>query len=159
MPSWWNYRKRGISPRPRTLKDSPWSSSTGYRVDSDGAAIYRGGMTDATTNSDQSSPSVILPHYPGQQEAIASAAGQAVALRGLTKSFDGRRVVDAIDLDVPTGSFFGLVGPNGAGKTTTLSMVTGWLRHESGTVSVLGHDVWSDPLSAKRIIGVLPDGL
>src|SRR5664280_1688658 len=114
MPSWWNYRKRGISPRPRTLKDSPWSSSTGYRVDSDGAAIYRGGMTDATTNSDQSSPSVILPHYPGQQEAIASAAVEGLGQPPQRNRLTGRRVVDAIDLDVPTGSFFGLVGPNGA---------------------------------------------
>ncbi|HEY5114667.1 MAG TPA: ABC transporter ATP-binding protein [Nakamurella sp.] len=116
-------------------------------------------MTDATTNSDQGSPSVVLPHYPGQQEAIASAAGQAVALRGLTKAFDGRRVVDAIDLDVPTGSFFGLVGPNGAGKTTTLSMVTGLLRPDSGRAIVAGVDVWADPPAAKTRMGVLPEGL
>ena len=71
-------------------------------------------------------------------ELVAHAAGQAVALRGLTKSFGGRTVVDHIDLDVPAGSFFGLVGPNGAGKTTTLSMVTGLLRPDAGRVIVAG---------------------
>jgi len=83
----------------------------------------------------------------------------AICMRGLGKRFGDKIAVRGIDLDVPSGSFFGLVGPNGAGKTTTLSMATGLLRPDAGTVSVLGHDVWSDPLSAKRIIGVLPDGL
>jgi ABC-2 type transport system ATP-binding protein len=67
--------------------------------------------------------------------------------------------VDHINLDVPRGSFFGLVGPNGAGKTTTLSMVTGLLRPDEGRVFVAGVDVWSDPVTAKTRMGVLPDGL
>ena len=67
--------------------------------------------------------------------------------------------VDHIDLDVPAGSFFGLVGPNGAGKTTTLSMVTGLLRPDAGRVVVAGVDVWTDPAAAKARMGVLPDGL
>jgi ABC-2 type transport system ATP-binding protein len=67
--------------------------------------------------------------------------------------------VDRLDLDVPRGSFFGLVGPNGAGKTTTLSMATGLLRPDAGSAHVLGTDVWADPVAAKARIGVLPDGL
>ncbi|HZM64991.1 MAG TPA: ABC transporter ATP-binding protein [Nakamurella sp.] len=116
-------------------------------------------MPDSTTNSNERSPSVMLPRYPGQQVAIDAAAGQAVALHGLTKSFGGRAAVDHIDLEVPTGSFFGLVGPNGAGKTTTLSMVTGLLRPDAGRVIVAGVDVWADPAAAKARMGVLPDGL
>jgi len=100
-----------------------------------------------------------LPHYPGAAELLTAVTGQAVALRGLTKSFGGRPAVDHIDLDVPVGSFFGLVGPNGAGKTTTLSMVTGLLRPDAGRVVVAGVDVWSDPATAKARMGVLPDGL
>lgn len=65
--------------------------------------------------------------------------------------------VDDIDLTVRRGSMFGVVGPNGAGKTTTLSMITGLLRPDSGTVLVAGSDVWRDPISAKRVTGVLPD--
>jgi ABC-2 type transport system ATP-binding protein len=83
----------------------------------------------------------------------------AITLRGLRKSFGHTVAVDDVDLDVPSGSFFGLVGPNGAGKTTTLSMVTGLLRPDAGTVSINGADVWSDPVRAKAAIGVLPEGL
>jgi ABC-2 type transport system ATP-binding protein len=60
---------------------------------------------------------------------------------------------------VPRGSFYGIVGPNGAGKTTTLSMITGLLRPDAGSVVVNGADVWTDPIAAKRTIGVLPDRL
>ena len=87
----------------------------------------------------------------------------ALALRGLTKVFAGTPAVDQLDLDVPGGSFFGLVGPNGAGKTTTLSMATGLLRPDAGTAYVDGYDVWSGtkpggPVEAKRRVGILPDG-
>ncbi|MGS0685052.1 ABC transporter ATP-binding protein [Nakamurella sp. GG22] len=100
-----------------------------------------------------------LPSYPGAGDLVRSVAGQALALRGLTKAFGDRIAVDHIDLDVPAGSFFGLVGPNGAGKTTTLSMVTGLLRPDAGRVVVAGVDVWTDPAAAKARMGVLPDGL
>ncbi|WP_422631859.1 ABC transporter ATP-binding protein [Pseudokineococcus basanitobsidens] len=80
-------------------------------------------------------------------------------LAGLVKVFDGRPAVTGVDLVVPAGSVTGLVGPNGAGKTTTLSMATGLLRPDSGTARVLGHDVWADPVGAKRLVGLLPDGL
>ena len=88
-----------------------------------------------------------------------SVTGEALALRGLTKAFGQHVAVDHVDLDVPRGSFFGLVGPNGAGKTTTLSMVTGLLKPDAGRVIVAGVDVWSDPAAAKARMGVLPDGL
>lgn len=48
------------------------------------------------------------------------------------------------------------MGPNGAGKTTTLNMVTGLLVPDAGTAMILGHDVWSDVNTAKRMIGVMP---
>ena len=83
----------------------------------------------------------------------------ALTLRGVTKRFGPTLAVDALDLEVPRGSFYGLVGPNGAGKTTTLSMATGLLRPDAGSVDVLGADVWADPVRAKQLVGVLPDGL
>ncbi len=101
-------------------------------------------------------PETDLPAYP---DSVAPPAVVAVALRGLTKQYRGRAVVDHIGLDVPRGSFFGLVGPNGAGKTTTLSMVTGLLRPDAGRAYVAGVDVWADPVAAKARMGVLPDGL
>jgi len=78
----------------------------------------------------------------------------ALSIRGLYKRFGEKNAVDNLDLDVPTGSFYGLVGPNGAGKTTTLSMATGLLRPDAGTI-----DVWHNLIEAKRLVGVLSDGV
>ena len=83
----------------------------------------------------------------------------ALALRGLWKRFGDKVAVAGVDLDVPSGSFFGLLGPNGAGKTTTLSMATGLLRPDAGGVWVHGQSLWADPTAAKRMLGVLPDGM
>ncbi|MBF6145692.1 ABC transporter ATP-binding protein [Nocardia sp. 852002-20019_SCH5090214] len=83
----------------------------------------------------------------------------ALELSGLYKRFGGPWVVDGVSLAVPPGSFFGLVGPNGAGKTTTLSMAVGLLRPDAGQARIFGADVWADPVRAKTIVGVLPDGL
>jgi ABC-2 type transport system ATP-binding protein len=82
----------------------------------------------------------------------------ALAVNGLFKQFDGRPAVYDAHLTVPVGSFFGILGPNGAGKTTTLSMATGLLRPDAGTVRLMGHDVWADLVTAKAHVGVLPDG-
>ena len=89
----------------------------------------------------------------------APIAGDAVQLRGLGKRFGEIAAVDAIDLRVPSGSFFAIVGVNGAGKTTTLRMTTGLLRPDTGQVLIEGRDVWGEPESVKARIGVLPDDL
>ena len=83
----------------------------------------------------------------------------AVELRGLTKRFGSTLAVDRLDLDIPAGSFYGIVGPNGAGKTTTLSMATGLLLPDAGTVQVHGIDLWADRGGAAGLLGVLPDGV
>jgi ABC-2 type transport system ATP-binding protein len=83
----------------------------------------------------------------------------ALRMRGLTKRFGDTLAVRGLDLDVARGSFYGLVGPNGAGKTTTLSMATGLLRPDHGRCWILGVDVWDQPVRAKALTGILPDGL
>ncbi|WP_374205790.1 ABC transporter ATP-binding protein [Crossiella sp. S99.2] len=85
--------------------------------------------------------------------------GPALRLSGLCKRFGETIAVDRVDLAVPRGSFFGLVGPNGAGKTTALSMAVGLLRPDAGTARIFGVEVWEDPVRAKALVGVLPDGL
>jgi ABC-2 type transport system ATP-binding protein len=80
-------------------------------------------------------------------------------ISGLVKRFGDTTAVAGIDLEIEAGSMFGIVGPNGAGKTTTLSMVTGLLRPDAGTVTVHGADVWTNSVVAKRTMGVLPDRL
>ena len=106
-----------------------------------------------------SQPTGIPNGSPAPPSPAAVTPEPALRLRGLTRRFGSMVAVDHLDLDVPRGSFYGLVGPNGAGKTTTLSMATGLLRPDAGTAEVLGVDVWSDPVAAKSRIGVLPDGL
>jgi len=83
----------------------------------------------------------------------------ALALQGLWRRFGDKVAVAGIDLTIPSGSFYGLVGPNGAGKTTSLSMATGLLRPDAGTVLVHGVDLWANPVEVKRMLGVLPDGV
>ncbi len=83
----------------------------------------------------------------------------AIALRHLTKRFGQKLAVNDFSLDIPQGSMFGLVGPNGAGKTTLLSMLTGILQPDHGEAWVRGVNVWHDPVGAKAVMGVLPDGL
>lgn len=83
----------------------------------------------------------------------------AVAARGLHRRFGDHVAVGSLDLDIPRGSFCGLVGPNGSGKTTTLRMVAGLLRPTAGQVWVCGHDTWVDTLAVRRLLGVVPDPL
>ncbi|PZQ91934.1 MAG: ABC transporter ATP-binding protein [Leifsonia xyli] len=96
---------------------------------------------------------------PASPAASPVAVEVALSVHGLTKYFGDAAAVDGIDLEVDAGSFYGIVGPNGAGKTTTLSMITGLLRPDGGTVRVFGLDVWHNAALAKRKIGVLPDRL
>jgi ABC-2 type transport system ATP-binding protein len=92
----------------------------------------------------------------GPAAAGQPAAQPAISVRGLRKSFGGKDAVAGIDLDIGRGSLAGLVGPNGAGKTTSLSMMTGLLRPDIGTVLINGISVWADPAAAKAVIGVVP---
>lgn len=91
--------------------------------------------------------------------APAPNAPRVLAIDGLVKRFGDTTAVDGITLDVRAGSFYGIVGPNGAGKTTTLSMVTGLLRPDAGSVRINEIDAWADPRAAKRATGALPDRL
>ena len=93
---------------------------------------------------------------PGPADAGRAVAQSAIAVRGLRKSFGSKDAVVGIDLDIGRGSLAGLVGPNGAGKTTSLSMMTGLLRPDMGTVLINGVSVWADPAAAKAVIGVVP---
>ncbi|HET9596797.1 MAG TPA: ABC transporter ATP-binding protein [Anaeromyxobacteraceae bacterium] len=83
----------------------------------------------------------------------------AIETRGLTRLFEGKPAVQDLSLAVPAGAFYGFLGPNGAGKSTTMRMLTGLLAPTSGSAQVLGMDLAVHPLSVKRLVGVVPDGL
>jgi ABC-2 type transport system ATP-binding protein len=77
----------------------------------------------------------------------------ALELRGLTKRYDdGTLALEALDLAVPDGAFFGLLGPNGAGKTTAISAICNLIRVTEGEVLVFGKPAAS--LLARSWIGL-----
>jgi ABC-2 type transport system ATP-binding protein len=76
-----------------------------------------------------------------------------VTVRGLTKAYGGRTVVDHLDLRVETGEVVGLIGANGAGKTTTVECLQGLRRADSGEVRVLGLDPVRDAERLRPLIG------
>ncbi|OEV02810.1 ATP-binding cassette domain-containing protein [Streptomyces oceani] len=78
----------------------------------------------------------------------------AIQVAGLGKSFDHNTVLRSIDLTVPPGTVYALLGPNGAGKTTVVRILTTLITADTGTATVLGHDVGRDPGGVRRDIGV-----
>lgn len=80
-----------------------------------------------------------------------------VSLTALTHDYGNHIALDALDVDVPAG-VTGLVGANGAGKTTMLRILLGLLHPTAGTVTVLGHDARTDPLSVRAMVGYMPEG-
>src|SRR5436190_1337809 len=81
----------------------------------------------------------------------------AVETKQLAKKYkSGVEALSGIDLRIEKGEIFALLGPNGAGKTTWISIVCGLTRATGGTATVLGHDVVSDALAARKVIGLVP---
>ncbi len=74
-----------------------------------------------------------------------------------TYSTGSKPALDQLSLSVEPGELFGFLGPNGAGKTTTIKILVGLLRPDTGSASVAGIDVLSDPLAVKARIGYVPD--
>ena len=81
-----------------------------------------------------------------------------IEVNQLQKRFGDLNAVNGISFSVHPGEILGFLGPNGAGKSTTMKIITGFLQPTSGTVSVWGHDILADALSAQRHIGYLPEG-
>jgi ABC-2 type transport system ATP-binding protein len=80
-----------------------------------------------------------------------------IDVRGLSKRFGRKTVVDGLDLAVPRGAIFALLGANGVGKTTTLRMLTGQLRPDAGRARILGRDCWADAVGLRQLVGYVPE--
>jgi ABC-2 type transport system ATP-binding protein len=78
-----------------------------------------------------------------------------IDVRGLTKSFEGRKVVSDLDLTVNRGQIYGFLGPNGSGKTTTIRMLCGLLTPDGGTGTCLGFDIRRQADQIKRQVGYM----
>ena len=80
-----------------------------------------------------------------------------IEARGITKRYGDLVAVDDVSFTVGAGEVVGFLGPNGAGKTTTMRILTGFLPATDGTALVDGHDIFEDPLAARRAVGYLPE--
>ena len=78
-----------------------------------------------------------------------------IDVRGLTKSFGDKRVVDHFDITVPRGAIYGFLGPNGSGKTTTIRMLCGLLTPDEGEGTCLGFDVRKEADRIKERVGYM----
>ena len=78
----------------------------------------------------------------------------SLALKDVSISLGGRRLVKAVNLDLNPGEVVGLLGPNGAGKTTTFSLVIGLLRPDAGQVVMDGRDVADLPMPKRARLGL-----
>ena len=78
----------------------------------------------------------------------------SVSVRNLTKSFSGRRVVDALSFDVQRGEVFALLGHNGAGKSTTIDLILGLKAPEAGSARILGMDAAKNRKQVFERVGV-----
>jgi ABC-2 type transport system ATP-binding protein len=81
-----------------------------------------------------------------------------IKTEALTKRYGTLTAVDAVSFTASPGEVLGFLGPNGAGKTTTMRMLAGFITPTSGSASICGHDVDTDPLAARRCVGYLPEG-
>jgi ABC-2 type transport system ATP-binding protein len=80
----------------------------------------------------------------------------AISISGLDKSYGSVRALDGLDLEVRTGEVHGFLGPNGSGKTTTIRILLGLLRHDGGSVRLLGGDPWTEATELHRRLAYVP---
>ena len=100
-------------------------------------------------------------------ERVQTAAGEPtvppnqpplIDIDHLTKRFGGFTAVDDLSFQVRRGEVLGFLGPNGAGKSTTMRMLAGFMIPTAGTARIQGHDVQTDSVAARRVLGFLPEG-
>jgi ABC-2 type transport system ATP-binding protein len=86
---------------------------------------------------------------------VASAPDIVIDVEGLTKSFNGRKVVRDLSMQVRRGVIYGFLGPNGSGKTTTIRMLCGLLTPDAGRGTTLGYDIRTQADEIKRHVGYM----
>ncbi len=80
-----------------------------------------------------------------------------IEARGLTKRYGDVVAVDDVSFRIEKGEVVGFLGPNGAGKTTIMRMLTGFVPPTDGTAVIAGHDIFMNPIAARRANGYLPE--
>jgi ABC-2 type transport system ATP-binding protein len=90
--------------------------------------------------------------------SLAPYSPPIVRFVGTSRRFGDLVALRDVSFEVRRGEVFGLLGPNGAGKTTALRILCGLLEPTEGRVFVGEHDVWNEPLQARRLVSFVPDG-
>ncbi len=80
-----------------------------------------------------------------------------IELTEVTKHFGALTAVDNVSLSIQDGELFSFLGPNGAGKTTTIKILTGLMSPDKGTILLNTVDIQKNPVTAKRLVGYVPD--
>ncbi len=80
-----------------------------------------------------------------------------IRVENLTKYYGKRKAVDNISFNIEKGEIVGFLGPNGAGKSTTMRILTGFLMPTTGDTWIADHNMVSDSLAGRRLIGYLPE--
>ena len=83
-------------------------------------------------------------------------SNKAIEISNLSKTFNGRKVLDGLNLAVEVGEVFGLLGPNGAGKTTTIRTTLTLLKPSAGKIKVWGYDVVNEARQVRQFLGYVP---
>ncbi len=89
-----------------------------------------------------------------QEESSPPPGSRLLYTEGLKKVYDGRAVVNGVDIEVKEGEIVGLLGPNGAGKTTTFYMIVGLVRPNGGKVFFDGKDATEQPMFKRARLGM-----
>ena len=79
-----------------------------------------------------------------------------IEIKHLTRDYGHGKGVFDISFDVNRGEVFGFLGPNGAGKTTTIRHLVGFIKNQSGTCTINGHDCWKESAYINKHLGYIP---
>ncbi|WP_017414611.1 ABC transporter ATP-binding protein [Clostridium tunisiense] len=81
--------------------------------------------------------------------------GTVLEVKDIHKSLGGRKIIKGVTFEVKEGEIFGFLGANGAGKTTTIRMLVGLIKPDSGSITIMGHDIQKDLVKALRQVGAI----
>jgi len=82
---------------------------------------------------------------------------KVVVIHSVSKSFGQIQAIHNIDLQIETGTIFGLLGPNGSGKSTLMKMLLGLVKSDIGKLQMYGLDVLQQTLEVKKVVGYVPE--
>lgn len=81
--------------------------------------------------------------------------GTVLEVKDIHKSLGGRKIIKGVTFEVKEGEIFGFLGANGAGKTTTIRMLVGLIKPDSGSITIMGHDIQKNLVKALRQVGAI----